>query len=680
LQDVFAKALGEKQSTIRGQSVITGEDREGRRSNGSTTQENESLSVEGEAETQRATTPNAQSTRSVGGGLSAKPRRMSRSPIKQTTKVLIEDVNGDAAQANHEEVNPFQKRGLRRSPVSSQAEVLVRDNLDPFRKAGLRRSPVAPKPAVTVEERVIQPEATSEISTTPTEPLPSQTGITEILGKALMQEEAVLAAEDVILSPPKAPEMISEFPRQQSAVMAPEYLSPRPHSQAAPDPYSKRREEPKLPPTPTQRGIPDPVVTTPPTGIHDTPSKRARRSKTLAEKLKSSPLKPQDPPPQEPAKASEPVPQPKLQPEKAQKRRKSARFLLPDDPYASKKKARDDLLQELQQLQADVALANAENERLRQRFESKKPGPAQPVKSDELLAMLLRAKAPELSSTPKPKPTSIFKSIGSFLPFQPRRRKHAQLPTSTKPIPSHLPIALDDPLPYLQAFSPLTYSSTIAILPSEPVSSESSTQELEQPIRQRHVINASHPSGLFATRFSMTVDTSTLTITSLDILRLDMNAEKELGTFIRDRVRRDGPLGRDVTTICWAMGRWAEVSIQRARFWCTVDSEFGNAPARLKSLARTRKKKRKRQVSVVDDEEEVNADGDGAEEGSTKHAWTRRQLLPQIGRTSMELVNEEVELRFEWKIRFDWSGDVDSSIAAVARLPKDCKSTSSSNS
>ena len=648
LQDVFAKALGEPQSSIRGQTVITGEDREGNRSNGSTTQENESPAVEVGTEMERATTPNARSMRSLRGGLSAKPRRMSRSPAKQTAKASIEDSNGKAPEANQDDINPFQKRGLRRSPMSLQAEDPVRDSLDQFRKAGLRRSPVAPKPAVTVEETLIKTEATPEVSTTPSEPLPSHTGIVEILGNAS---------------------------RDQEAVVAPEYISPRPRSHAAEVARSNRREEPELPPTPTQLGIPDPVVTTPPTGIHDTPSKRARRSKALAEKLKPSPLKPQDPPPQKSVKEAELVPQPKLQSAKAPKRRKSARFLIPEDPHAAKRKARDNLLKELQQLQADVALANAENERLRQRSESRKTGPGQPIKSDDLLAMLRRATAPEPSSVPRPKPKSIFKSIGSFLPFQPRRRKHVPVPTPEKPIPSHLPIALDDPLPYLQAFSSLTYTSTITILPSEPILSEFSTQELERPIRQKHVVNASHPSGLFAMRFSMGVDTSTLSITNLDILRLDMNAEKELGTFIRDRARRDGPLGKDVTTICWAMGRWVEVSIQRARFWCAVDSEFGSVQARSKSMSRNRKK-RKRQNSVMDNEGEANAEGDDVEEGSTKYKWTRRQLLPQIGRTSMGLANEEVELRFEWKIGFDWTGEVESSIAAFARLPKNCKYTS----
>lgn len=672
LQDVSSKALGEIQSSTEGPSVITGEERERFQSNGSSTQENELL-VEKETETQRATTPSARSTRSVGGGLSTKPRRSSRSPVKQPAKAPVEGSSGDTAQERHEKINPFQKKGLRRSPISSQADAPVQDNFDPFRKTGLRRSPVAPEPAVNIEEMVIQTEGLVDVSTTPTGPLPNQTGIAEILERSPRPQSAELAAEVDLRPQPHAPETSSTVPVVEEAVITPDHFPPRPRTQTAEVDRFNRREEPELPPTPTQLGIPDPVVTTPPTGIHDTPSKRARRSKALGEKLKSSPLKPRDPPPEEPAKepvkeVASAVPPPKPESEKAPKRRKSARFLIPGDPHASKKKARDDLFKELQQLQADVALANAENERLRQRSESKKTGPGQPAKSDELAAMLLRATAPE--APPKPKPTSIFKSIGSFLPFQPRRRKQVQLPVTEKPIPSHLPIPLDDPLPYLQAFSPLTFTSTLAILPSEPTSSDSSTQELEPPIRQRHVIHASHPSGLFATRFSMTVDTSNLSITSLDILRLDMNAETELGTFIRDRARRDGPLGKDVTTICWAMGRWTEVSIQRARFWCAVESEFGTAQARTKSLSRQRKKKRKRHGSVVEDEEEVNAEGDEAEESSVQQKWTRKQLLPQIGRTSMGLANEEVELRFEWRIRFDWTGEVDSHIAAIARLPR----------
>ncbi|KAK0122652.1 hypothetical protein ONS96_009690 [Cadophora gregata f. sp. sojae] len=434
---------------------------------------------------------------------------------------------------------------------------------------------------------------------------------------------------------------------------------------------NRRAEEPDLPPTPTQLGIPDPVVTTPPTGIHDTPSKRARRNKALGAKLKSSPLKPRDPPPQEPP---QPVPQPELESEKP-KRRKSARFLIPEDPHASKKKERDDLLKQLQQLQADVALANQENERLRLRSESRKKGLSAAPNPDELRSMLLRSTVPEISTEPTPKPRSVFQSMHSFLPFSGRRRRTAA-PLSEKPLPSHLPIALNDPLPYLQAFSPLTYSSTVTLLPSVQTSSDPSVRE-EQPILQRHIITASHPSGLFTTRLSMTVDTSVHTIAALDILRLDMNAEKELGTFIRSRSRSDHPLGKDITVVCWAMSRWIEVSISRARFWCAVESDFGTPQARAKSMQK--KRKRKRKGPGQDDESSAALDklSDDAEDRQT---WTRRQLLPQIGRTGFELANEDVELRFEWRISFDWTGEVESAISASARLPRTWQQADDRNS
>tara|TARA_R110002060_G_scaffold28410_1_gene38433 strand:+ start:307 stop:849 length:543 start_codon:yes stop_codon:yes gene_type:complete len=168
----------------------------------------------------------------------------------------------------------------------------------------------------------------------------------------------------------------------------------------------------------------------------------------------------------------------------------------------------------------------------------------------------------------------------------------------------------------------------------------------------------------------MTVDTSALTIAALEILRLDMNAEKELGTFIRSRCRSDHPLGKDITVVCWAMSRWIEVSIQRARFWCVVESNFGTPQARAKTMQK--KRKRKRQTSVHDDESSAALEKE-SDEVEERQTWTRRQLLPNIGRTGLELANEYVELRFEWRISFDWTGEVESAISASARLPRTCK-------
>jgi hypothetical protein len=839
LDDVFAKALGEVQNTVESQPGVIGG---GTQSDGSTTQGSYV------PETQRATTPRARRL-SVGGMLSAKPRRMSRSPSKQPEKAAPVVPGHDALQQN---INPFVKKGLRRSPVSSQVEAELQDSLpgvaDPFKKTGLRRSPISSQAVGSFEDAVAQPE----VSTTPIAPAPSQAAepitfdnvrrpeeqavppnatqgpsfnaeepirlndgreveepavaprrhvsqVAELIRKSKsktsmgrgdindvqkQREDAARTPREPLQQPPSpakdvtqpgnphrpgleeqgssveevtqssksswlelgespkealqsskprtpAPEELellaekstqlteshqpeaeepespakevtrSRKPRQPEqelqfpAIEVPQSSKSRPAGLEEPDlsakevtqsrrPRRPEPEEPELPPTPTQRGIPDPIVTTPPTGIHDTPSKGARKSKALGNKLKSSPLKPRDPPPPEPAKEKEaPKEQepPKerdpeteveasLKPEKP-KRRKSARFLVPEDPHASKKNARDELLKELQQLQADVALANQENERLRLHQESGKRRPTAAPNPDELVALLRRST--EQPSKPTPKPTNIFKSIGSFLPFSSRRRTQ---PVSSsgleKPLPSHLPIALDDPLPYLQAFSPLHYTSTIVLLPSEQTSPESSPEALEQPIFHKHLIHASHPTGLFAARLTMIVNSSTLSITDIEIPKLDASAEKELGSFVREHAVGNGTLGKDINVICWAMGRWVEVAIKRAAFWCAVETDFSTPEARDKALQKgARSRKRKRQGSTVAGDEEPEAEEE--EEELKKQKWTRRQLLPHIGRTSMEIVSEEVELRFEWRIGFDWTGEAESSISAGARVPKSCK-------
>ena len=363
-----------------------------------------------------------------------------------------------------------------------------------------------------------------------------------------MEDMVVPTVQNPRSSPPVLDPAVTANPRRQShASIAPFHRKPSP--QVAPQLQPSLIEEPELPPTPVQLGIADPIVTTPPTGIHDTPSKRARRK--LGKKIRSSPLKPRDSAPESEQSVD---PKVQIQPPKREKRRKSARFSIPADPHAAKKKERDDLLRELRRLEADLAVAKQENSRLRLHHDLKRSPPSAPKNSDEILAVLLRSTAPEEPSIPEPKPMSIFKSIGSFLPFSSRRKARHAVVALDKVLPSHLPIAVDNPLPYLQAFSPLVYTSNITLLPSEEASSHTSSQDLEQTIIQRHVINASHPSGLFNARLAMNVDSTLLSLTSFDVLKLDPTAEMELGTFMREKARRDS---KDIGVVCWAMGRWA---------------------------------------------------------------------------------------------------------------------------
>ena len=734
IEDVFARALGEPRPSIEGNEMPLA-------------QALGTITPRGEAH-RRA--------RSDGGALSAKPRRMSRSPFKQVPeKIELVEQQKSAVEEMQENINPFIKRGLRRSPPAGSQDTgvlqdLQEQNINPFEKRGLRRSPVSSHAVQAVGELLGRTQALPEASTVQTEPrLSSGLEPLVLTDSRLPRETDLLTTENYttqsmeritpntsgrheaqlptnILKQPHSSEVVQPaltnhrqrerhleensrrgghleqrqetgkepgLPQntieQPRATVADDSVTlrdqsqqkdqdplptstQRVHSSRAVEPgiFSRRQpEEPQLPPTPTQLGISDLVVTTPPTGIHDTPSKRARKK---SKSIKSSPLRPRDPPPAVVPKTAESESQQKHKKFQTSQRRRSSRFLVPEDPHAPKKKARDDLLMEIQQLHADVAVGNQEIERLRLQLESRKSQLSAPPNPDELLEMLVRATAPEPSFEPKPKPESIFKSIELFLPFTSRRKRLATaLPALENPIPSHLPIVLDDPLPYLQVFSPLTYTSNITLLPPESLSSEALIEETEQPILQRHLIKASHPSGLFSARLSMIVDSSLLSITSLDIEALPSNSEKELGTFMRERSNLDAVFGRDIGVICWAMGRWVEVSILRARFWCTVEEEFGTPEARSKSLQRKVQKRKRRSLLVVNEDDEEH-DG-GVDDETSKQKWTMRHLLPNMGRTAMELSNKEVELRFEWRISFDWTGEVESSVAASARLPKSCK-------
>ncbi|KAI9640862.1 hypothetical protein NHQ30_010703 [Ciborinia camelliae] len=782
VQDVFDRALGNTPQGERGRSVVGGTER----------------SITGSKADGRddAITRTPTRARSVGGGMASKPRRMSRSPFKRppiTTETPRSNFKPAAAFENIQGIaNPFQKTGLRRSPVpgqSSQPTAASQDDINPFKKTGLRRSPPAAVPASASIMPQIPLEIEESVSTTPKDPVPLRTSTTPkdptpvypsttpkepapvyasttpkdpVPVQALepylrVPEEVVIrsrsssqlrssqafgtidvpslqAAEPAIPASPVEPPQVSEeedvdidlqttdkvismtpsdpMPPQARNLQAREpFVIDVPQRQELEDearipalpqfddmnplmsddspiqrkarqlsmskpkrpqfPQSERsflspskkpqqpttQEEPDLPPTPTQLGIADPVVTTAPIGIHNIPSKNARKNKALGAKMRSSPLKPR----------AEPAPEVEALPEPPAKRRKSARFSIPHDPHAAKKKVRDDLLKELQQLQADVSLANKENERIRLHHESKSTKLERAPNPEEILALLLRSTAPEKQE--KPEPISALKATKFFLPFSGRRKsRQAIISTIDKPLPSHLPIALNDPLPHLQLFSHLTYTSNITLLPPEPISPNESTTEIPIPTLQHHQISASHPSGLFSSRLSMVVDTSSLTISSLNVDALDPNAEAELGPFVRRRASGNGPLGKDIGTVCWAMGRWTEVAVARAKFWCDVEREFGTSEARRKSMekqGKRKKKKRKRRAIEENDDE----DEDEADDGEETRKWTRKELFRHMGRTGMSIYGNDVEIRVGWSIGFDWMGDVESRFDLDLDLP-----------
>lgn len=442
---------------------------------------------------------------------------------------------------------------------------------------------------------------------------------------------------------------------------------PTPGEQAVLDEVAQRRDlPPDLPPTPVQRGLDDPVVTTPPTGIHDTPSKRPRRRKTGQQspsllKPTASPQKAKSPP--RPTVEKTPETEIESSTEHETEQRYPLRQVDAIDPLADRRKLREQLLEEIQQLQVDVRIAEKESERLRTLHESGGID-SEPENREQLLELLTRTRGPAVRRSSQT--ATIFSRITSFLPFGAVRRE-PKIEVKREDIPSHAPLAQDEPLPFLQVFSPLSYTSTTTLLPPTPSSSEDSSAPTA--LLRQHLITASHPSGLFSARLRMIVDATNLSIESMDILSMSEEASSELGTWAARRARSDGILGRAMSTICWGMGRWVEVSIERAKFWSDVDRLMGDATTRRITISKMQHRLKRKRT------EELDGEGDelGGETEDHQEKWTRQKLQPLMGKQQMTILGDVVHVTIFWTIDFDWTGEVESHLKAAAVHPSACE-------
>ncbi|KAK4126943.1 hypothetical protein N657DRAFT_630869 [Parathielavia appendiculata] len=477
--------------------------------------------------------------------------------------------------------------------------------------------------------------------------------------------------------------------------------------------------EPELPPTPEH---PDPVVSTPPSGIHNTPSRRRKRSRTLAERPKSSsPLKqsPLRPPGKlqkdiqldfsRPANGSQ-----TLLPSGSREPPTNAelRGLKFPDPDAEKKKLRDSLMAEVSQLERDLTVASRENERIRQARLSRRAA-SPPSNKHDILDLLSRRALPPNEKPTKPYPVEPWLASAlnpiTFLPFSKHSPSGAlsllQPPshpdTDFAPPVSHhpLPMTAAEALPYLQVFTPLTFTSHVSPLPPSTTTNEGE-EDLSKPILQHHTITASStsPRGLFTARLEMTVNTKTMAIAELSVPRLDPAAEAELRPFVERVVTKtNGQAGEkavppssglhnNVGVLTWAMGEWVRVAVKRAKMWSVLEREVCAGKESLREMvARQRRagrrkkgRKRRRKLWVAGEEgrEEEERHSDSEEEDGVEKYGTA-DLLPFMGRTSMDLEVPALDggdgqvstLRVQWRIGFDWTGEARSEVGVLVGVP-----------
>lgn len=426
--------------------------------------------------------------------------------------------------------------------------------------------------------------------------------------------------------------------------------------------------EPSLPPS-----NPDSIASTPPKGIHSSPSKwrASKRGRTP----KSSPLK------QSPLHARSEARNNNQESPSARRSRDAfaqpsqdenadlnpnvdpARKIPNQDP--AKRKQRDKLQQELEQLQRDWRVASAENQRLLRLQTSGRRVAA--TNQAAILDLLRRHLVPaDLLAQPPQSQQLLMAALNpmGLVPFQMANTENAtnEELESLANIKSHHPVVMtsEEELPYLQLFSPFEITTTIV----------AEARTADQPFRQRRLINirSRETPPLFHSRVEMIVNPMTLAILELSISAIDPAAKQELGPFA-DKIctgRCNRSMQRNVGVLSWAMGEWHRIALQRAEAWARLEQQLADKNAFFDAAAKLRVGKRR--IQEIDEP-------DGPQATPVKNA----DILRFMGQQSFEIAVDQdgsaAHIRLEWVIGFDWTGEAESKVSALVGVPGKCKST-----
>ncbi|ODA80174.1 hypothetical protein RJ55_03132 [Drechmeria coniospora] len=412
--------------------------------------------------------------------------------------------------------------------------------------------------------------------------------------------------------------------------------------------------EPELPPA-----VPDVVSSTPPRGIHSSPSRWRSRDRTK----KSSPLKPAAERPVHPWTGKQSALAPRSLHQDANVHQSLprmaldvntsfARRIVAFDPDESKKQRKDELMAEIAKLKKDLETGKKENERIRLMQTSGRT--VAPTDEDALLDLLQR-------SLDSGKPTAVAPSSQlaqavlhplGILPFG----KPSFVTTAIEGeildpdgLKSHHPVLMtaDEELPYLQLFSPFSITSSLAVLPPLP----------NQPPRQRRLLTlrSRDMPGLFTAKLEMVINAINFSILELGVVSVEPSAKFELGPFI-DTIcsgKCNRTMQQNVGILSWAMGEWCRVALQRARFWLQLEGRLGSEEQVRITTAETRTR--------------LHHGAEAARKESSAPC-TKADLIRLLGRQFYQVRvpaagTGSSSLRLEWKIGFDWTGEAKSTTA-----------------
>ncbi|KAF2271809.1 uncharacterized protein EI97DRAFT_497022 [Westerdykella ornata] len=308
----------------------------------------------------------------------------------------------------------------------------------------------------------------------------------------------------------------------------------------------------------------------------------------------------------------------------------------PDPELESKKREKEKLLRELADLQNDVEQCVDKVKWLHSRSPSQELDPGD---RDDLISFINKMTNSEALERDKTEPT-ISNLLCSFLPYaaqaihQPQNRDDAE-----DIVPSHHPIDLDDPLPYLQMFTSLQFTPRMSLPDLEGLDNESRNSY------QRLSIDIIGPQKLLTGSVEATIDTMSHRIVNLDVPRLSAWAEKELGTFMREKAKQ-----KNLSCACWAMDSYWDLTKKRAEYWRKCETAFAHLiPGR-------------RNVG--------NENSNQAMDGDASKNMTRKDLLRHLGRDVLVLEDKHVLLKISWRIQFDWTGEAESIVQVEPAYPR----------
>ncbi|KAF5255532.1 hypothetical protein FOXYS1_14055, partial [Fusarium oxysporum] len=321
------------------------------------------------------------------------------------------------------------------------------------------------------------------------------------------------------------------------------------------------------------------------------------------------------------------------------------------DPDAEKKKERDRVQREIQDLKKDLEIARKENERIRLMQQSSRT--LAPTNQDEVISLIerhLMSTGTEQSKTASQQLLQAALNPAALLPFSKPTAPVVRPSVEEKQpdIKSHHPVAMTatEELPYLELFTPFSMTSNTSVLPE--ADGEPLRQHYSITLRSREI------PGIFTAKIEMTVNATDLTVLDLGVTALEPAAKSELGPFIRKICTGDcnRSMQRNIGILSWAMGEWLRVAIDRAGFWCQLEQSLGSKDGVSEAAARMRSKKHRRRRDSGEDSDE--------DEPTRVESVKKADLIRCLGQQHLDISTPYGDaeesgstVRLGWKTEFD---------------------------